>query len=183
LGRGVIELIGVNGADQADVVGDFGQVREGFGDFHAALAVLGEFELRAHHGGVRADEGEPLTASDGGRQGLAVHPGEFRLGVEKVEVAGGTGHEEVDDGFGFARIVRLPGLHWIDGSGSGVGEGAFGKEAGEGDLAEADPAIAEEVAAGEIEAGIGQGVHGLEGIVLKGDVSGLEARWPHRLEA
>ena len=118
--------------------------------------MLGKFELGAHDGGIGADKGEPLTVSDGWGQRLAVHAGEFRLGVEEVQMAGGPGHEEVDHGFGFSRIVRLSGLHGIEGSGGGgVGEGAFGEEAGEGDFAKADTAVTEEVAAGEVEAGIG----------------------------
>ena len=138
--------------------------------------MLGEFELRAHDGGIGADKGEPLTVSDGWGQRLAVHAGEFRLGVEEVQMAGGPGHEEVDDGFGFSRIVRLSGLHGIEGSGGGggVGEGAFGEEAGEGDFAKADTAVTEEVAAGEVEAGIGgEAGHGGRGEGL----GGLGSQW------
>ncbi len=156
LGGGVVELVGVDGADKADIVGDGGEPGEGFGEFHAGLSMGGEFELGAHHGGIGADEGEALAVSDGWGQGFAVHAGEGGLGVKEVEMAGGAGHEEVDDGFGLAAEgawLGVEGVEGIEGGGGGIGE-----EAGEGDFAEADAAVAEEVAAVDVE---GRGaVHG-----------------------
>ena len=53
LGGRVIELVGFDGANDADVVDDFGKVREGLGEFGAGLAMPRELELGAEHRGVR----------------------------------------------------------------------------------------------------------------------------------
>ena len=101
----VVELVGVARADQADVVDDFRQMRQGLGEFEAALAVAGELELRPQHGGVGADEGVALTADDRRRERLAFHLGELRLVVEQIELARRAGHEQVDDGLRLAGEV------------------------------------------------------------------------------
>src|SRR6266581_4729775 len=40
---------------------------------------------------------------------LALEPGEYGFVIEKVELAWRAGHKEIDDVFGFARIVRQAG--------------------------------------------------------------------------
>ena len=93
-------------------------------------------------GGGGLNEGVALVADDGFGEGGAFEFGEVGFGVEEFELGGGTGHEEVDDGFGLG----------FDG-GSLRGQGAalkrVGEEGGCGDFAEADTAFTEEVAAGE----------------------------------
>ena len=83
--------------------------------------MAGKLELRAHDRGIGADEGQALACGDGSRQGFAVHFGQVRLEVEEVEMAGGTGHEEVDDGLGLAWKLRGMRGQWIDSGGEGLG--------------------------------------------------------------
>jgi hypothetical protein len=114
----VVELVRLHRLDDADVVGDGGEMREDVGDLGATLAVPGEGEARAEHGGVGADEGVALAADDRWREGLALELGELRLVVEEVELAGGAGHEQVNDGLGLALVMRRFGGEDVSGSGS-----------------------------------------------------------------
>ena len=137
----------------ADVVDDLGQVRQHLRELGAALAVPGELEPRPEHGRVGADERIALTADDRGRQRLAFEPGQRGLVVEQVELAGCAGHEQVDDALRLGGEVRRSRRQRImaDARG-GRAERArrerIGQQAGQGDLADADAALPEEMAAG-----------------------------------
>ena len=104
--------------------------------------------MRAKDGGIGLDEGVALVADDGFGKGRAFEFGEVGFGVEEFELGGGSGHEEVNDGFGAGFDLRG---FWFVGTGSEV----IGEEGGGGDLAEANAAFAEEVAAGEWGGGHG----------------------------
>ena len=113
-----------------------------------------ELETGAEHGGVGADERIALSVDDRGREWLAFELRELGLVVEELELRRRTGHEEVDDRLGFRGVVGQAGAH----AGAGGGElahRAVGDEGGEGDLADADAAILEEVATGDVGAGHG----------------------------
>jgi hypothetical protein len=99
----VVELIGVDGLDEAELIHDLCQVRHHFRNLSAALAVLREFESRAEHGRVGADEGVALAHDDRGRNGLAFELGQLGLVVEEVELGRRAGHEQVDDALGLGR--------------------------------------------------------------------------------
>ena len=113
LGGGVIELVGVYGFDDSEVVDDAAEIGEHLGEFGSGLAMLFEFEGGGHHGGVLIDEGVALSFEDGFGHAAAVVFGEERFVIEEVELAGGTGHEEVDDAFGFGSVVGGSGCHRI----------------------------------------------------------------------
>ena len=72
-------------------------MREQFRKFHAALAVLAEAEARPHQPrGFFLDKSEPDLFEQGLGHRLPVLFGQRRLGVEKIDMAGGSGHENED---------------------------------------------------------------------------------------
>jgi hypothetical protein len=153
----MVELLGVAGLDDAQFIGDARQVREHLRQFCAGLAVPRELEARGHDRGVSLDEGVALVFDDIGGDGLAVVLREGGLVIEQVELRGRAGHEEVDDAFGFWREVRVARCEGIlgrrrwkmeDGRWRCGGEGSVAEEQRcEGDFADADAALREEVAA------------------------------------
>ena len=103
----MVELVGVDRLDEADVIDHVRQVRQHLRQFRSALSVFGELEARPEDGGVGADEGVALAADDRGRQRLAFELRQLRLVIEQIELAGGAGHEQVNDALGLRREVRL----------------------------------------------------------------------------
>ena len=73
-----------------------------------------ELELRTHDRCIGANEREPLAFGHRGRKRLAVHFGEGWFVVEEFQMARSTGHEQVDDGFGFAWKVGIARSQRID---------------------------------------------------------------------
>ena len=138
LGGGVVEGLGVHGADEGDVVGLRADVGEDFGHLDAGLAVFLELELGAEEGVFGIDEGGAVVLEEFGGGLGAVEAGEVGFVVEEVEVAGGAAHEEEDDVLGFGGL-------WGGLGGEGIGEvggvGFPGEEGGEGDGAEAEAAV------------------------------------------
>ena len=98
---------------------------------------------------ARVHEGEPFPLDEGGRDGLAVELDEARLVVEKIELAGATGHEKEDDVLGLGGEHGAAGRHGIR-RGSGGGEPAFAEHRSEGDTAEAHRAATEKMTAREV---------------------------------
>ena len=98
----VVDRGGGGGVDEGEFVSDGAEVGEDFGEPHAALAMLVEFE----HGGC--DEffasfghgGHALAVGDGVGEDFFEAFVELGLVVEEIELAGGSGHEEKDDAFG-----------------------------------------------------------------------------------
>ncbi len=133
---GVIEGLGVHGADDGDVVCVGANVREDVGHFGAGLTVFLEFEFWPEEIVLGVDKGGLVVLEEfGGRFG-AIEPGEFGFVVEEIEVAGGSAHEEVDDVFSLSPEVGILGRHGIKVPGIGAGfEGC------EGDGAEAEAAV------------------------------------------
>ncbi len=105
--RVVVDRLGHHGPDDADLVGDAPDVREELADLLARLAELLERVLRRE-----ALERLPLELRDrhprrerAGHR-LAVHLGELRLVVERLQVRRPAGHAEEDDPFRLRREVR-----------------------------------------------------------------------------
>jgi len=97
----VVELGRSQAANQQQVVGDTAEMRKKLREFHTALAMLAEAEARPKQpGGVLLDEGEADFLEQGFGHRLPVLPGEHWLGVEQVDMAGGTGHEDEDAALG-----------------------------------------------------------------------------------
>ena len=103
----MIELRRVAGADDRDVVGDRGEVRQQLRQLGAGLAVLAERERRAEQTRRPFDEREPLPFRDEFRGDLlAVVLLQRRLAVEQVELRRRARHEEIDDVLRLRREVR-----------------------------------------------------------------------------
>jgi hypothetical protein len=131
LGGSVIELFGVEGFDETEVIGNSLEMREEVGDFEPGLTALFEGELVVFRGtkeiGLFADEGELFAFEELVGAELAGAFLEFWFEVEEVEVGGGSDHVDVDDAFGLGGVVEAE-------FGKGVGFGAEGfllEEAGE----------------------------------------------------
>ena len=141
----VVEGVGDHRFHDGDVVDDLGEVRQQFGDFGAALAVLFELEFRAEQLGIGIDERGAIAFQEFGRRKSAVEFGELRLVVEKFKMAGRAGHEEEDD------VLRLGGKRRFLGreriASGRIGQAGFGEQIGERHAADTDAAFFKEPAA------------------------------------
>ena len=103
----VVDLLGLKGADDAEVVGDRADVREDVGEFHARLAPLLEFEGATTGLEDRILElGDLLTLGERFRERLVVEFLEDWFVVEELQVGRTAGHAEEDDSLGLHRQVR-----------------------------------------------------------------------------
>ena len=110
----MVELVGVHRADDGQLVGDGGEIRQQFGHFDARLAVFGELVRRAEHLRHALDEREPLLLEERFGAGLAVQLLQLRLVVEQFELRRRAGHVQVDDVLGLGGEVRRLGGERID---------------------------------------------------------------------
>ena len=126
LARRVVEGVGDHGFDDGDVVHNFGEVWEEFGDFGAALTVLLKFELWTEKSGIGIDEGGAIAFQEFGRWESAIELSQLRLVVKEFEMTGSTGHEKKDDVFGFGGEWRFFGSERI--TFGSIGETGFGQQ-------------------------------------------------------
>jgi hypothetical protein len=143
--------VGVHRANHADVVDAVPHVREDLADFDPALAPLPKRERRLERG-ARATLGLQVQ-----RHRLAVHPRQFGLGVERVDLRGPAIQEDVDDPLGPGLKLRCLGQERIDraiGPADGSGEQArIGHESAQGERAETHRRAAEQLAARQEQVG------------------------------
>ena len=103
----VVDRFGHHRADNADLVGDGGDVGEDRADLLAARAAASERML-----GREADELLALELGDGHAlgerlgHGLAMHPGQVGLRVQGLQVRRAAGHVEIDDPLGLGGQVE-----------------------------------------------------------------------------
>ena len=110
----VVELIGVHGSHEQEIVGALGEVGQQVAEFHARLAVSGELAWGAHeYGGLFFDERESDVLGERFWEGLAVEFVEFWFGVVEVQLAGCSLHEDEDAVLRFRREVRLARSEWV----------------------------------------------------------------------
>ena len=107
----MVDRFSMERAHPADVIGIFREEGQEVGVHpHAALATLGEVELRRCDGEARLTAGhggETLTIADAGWQvfvKVGLHAG---LVVEQVQLRRPATHDERDDSLGLRREVRL----------------------------------------------------------------------------
>ncbi len=136
----VVGDIGVHGADDGEVIGAFADVGEEFTDLEAGLAVALEGE-----GGTEGGAGFAFCF-EVEREFLAVPAGEFRFGVEGIDVGDAAIGEDMDDAFGFG--WKVGGFGGEGGGWAGGESGGIGEEA-EAEGSETEAAALEELAAGE----------------------------------
>ena len=101
----VVELVGFTGTHQGDVIHNAACMRQHFGEFHAGLAVFSKRELRTKNCGIGADKCITLAADHGRGERFSFEFCEFRFWVEKLQLRGGAGHEQLNDGLGFSRVM------------------------------------------------------------------------------
>ena len=104
----VIDRVGVERADDADVVGaGLAELGPDFGNRLARLAPLLERVLRAEAVELCALElGDLLAVRDRLGHRLAVQFGEFWLVIKGIEMCHAAGHVEPDDPLGFGRVME-----------------------------------------------------------------------------
>ena len=90
----MIGHVGVNATDHARLVGHATQVADVVGVLDARLAVVLKCPWRGEDPGTALDQGVLETGQERRRNGLAVEFPHRRLGIEKIQLAGGTGHED-----------------------------------------------------------------------------------------
>ena len=98
----MIDPIAPAGPDQADIVGHFRNIRVPVRDPHARLTMLGKLPLTWHQS-ISAHTHGRKNRSDTFRKWFASPTFQSRLGVEQVDVAGATFHEQKDDTFRLGR--------------------------------------------------------------------------------
>src|SRR5436190_8608248 len=147
----MIELRGMHRPDQRDVICTSGDVRQQIGNLHAALAVLAEHPLRAHHRGrVLLQERELRISHDGRRQGLAVILIEQGFRIEEVHLAGAALQEDEDATLSRRREMRFARgqrVRWKAGFRIRGEQAVLSEESGEREATEPTRAGGEEIAA------------------------------------
>ena len=119
----MVDGVGVDGADDGEVIDELGGPREEFADPGAVLAVLGEFENRRRDGEFRlaaGHRGDALAGADGVGELDVELGGEPRFVVEGVELRRPAVHVEVDDALGGGRKMRQAGEWRVDAGLGGV---------------------------------------------------------------
>ena len=106
LRRGMVELVGAHGLDDAEIVDLLFQVRQPVGDPGAALSRLVKGKLRAQQFGHAADEGKALSLQKRSRTILAMKLLQFGLVVEQFQLAGRAAHVQIDNPLGAAAELR-----------------------------------------------------------------------------
>ena len=107
--RAVVDRLGVHRADEAQVIGDAGNVRQHVADLDAALAARRKLERRPDQRQrrlVAGHRGEPLAPPDRLRQLGAMLFDQRRLGIEQVELRRAAALEQINDALGLGREVR-----------------------------------------------------------------------------
>ena len=108
LGRGVVDLFGDHGIDDAHVVGMLGHPRYDFAHPLAGLAMAGKLPGRSEHHGPTFDERKPFAIKDLVRTRLQVMLDQRRLPVKKILLRRRSAHVQVDDPLGFGGMMRRP---------------------------------------------------------------------------
>jgi len=110
LGGGVVELVGMQGLQEAEFVGDSLEVREEVGEGKPGLAAVPEsilFVFRgAEEGGLFADEGEFGEVKELVRAELPGALLQLGFKVEEIKVGGGSDEVNVDNALGLGRVVK-----------------------------------------------------------------------------
>ena len=103
---GVVDGLGEHGADDADIIGDLGNVLEHLADLLAGCSMAVELEVGGPAGEFLSLElGDGLPLGEGSRHGLAVECREFRLVVESFQVGWSPSHVKEDDSLDARTVV------------------------------------------------------------------------------
>ena len=156
LRRSVVEVLGLQGVDQGQVVHDACHVREDLGHPDSRLAVSTKVALRAEQLGPLLGEllheCEALAVQEGVRGRLAVEFPELGTPEPSLELAGSARHEQVYDTLGLGREMRPFGCQ--EALRNGVGrcmQPGRAEQVSERQTAQAHEALAEEVTPGGVQ--------------------------------
>jgi hypothetical protein len=155
---GVIELLGVEGFDEAELIGHSLEVGEKVGKFDAGVPTFfeGVFVVlgSAEEVGLFADEGELFAFKKFVGAELSAAFLEFGFEIEEVEVGGGSDHVDVDDALRFGGVMKAEFGERI----RAVGKAILLQHGGKGGAAEAEAGLLEK----ETTSGVkGRGHEGL----------------------
>src|SRR5262245_14679650 len=109
----MVDLLGIHGANHADVIGAGPQVRHPLGKLYSTLPVTSELARAGPDLGRGLDEGQIQTFRHRLWQRLALpllHP---RLRIEQVELAWPALHKQEDYVLSLGHEMRCPGLQRI----------------------------------------------------------------------
>src|SRR5262245_39752564 len=109
----MIELIGMNSANDTGLVYDPGKMRQEFADPLPALATTIEPELRRQNFRHALDESEPFALEKRWRTILHMQLVQFRLMIEEIKLRWRSRHVEVNDVLCLRREHRLFGCERI----------------------------------------------------------------------
>ena len=127
----MVELLGVHGADEANVIGDGANVGQQIGKLHAAFAVTLPRPGRrpAEERSLRLQEGKANSFVEGFGQMFAIPLNQLRLGVKQIELAGSPRHENENARLCLRSEMRSAWCERIDvGGGNLTGQNAILRE-------------------------------------------------------
>ena len=105
----VIDGFRVHAADHTNFIGDFLRVRQNVADRHARISALGEIGERSRHRQralIATHRRKTLVANDRLRQGLAVALAQQWLVIERFQVRGTAGLEQIDHALDLGEVMR-----------------------------------------------------------------------------
>lgn len=141
----VVDLVGRHRADDAQVVGSLGGVRQEFGELDAALSMAVESTRTGPDLRVGPDEGQFQFLRRGIGKRLSVPSLHLRLGIQQIQLAGAARLEEEDYILGGRPIVGVAHSERI---GFGPEEPVVCQQVGERDGAQAASGFLKEAPAG-----------------------------------
>ena len=106
LRRGVVELVGVHGLDEAEVICHLVHVRDGIRHPDAVFPVLLEGARAAHELGGATGEGKHLALEKGVRAFLTVPFDQLGFVVKHIKVRRGAGEVQVNHAFRLGCVMR-----------------------------------------------------------------------------
>ncbi len=109
----MIECVRLHRAHNGDVIDYLCHVWQQFRQLCRALTVLGEFELGTQKCSIGFNECGAIALNQIGRWPRTVAFCEFGLVVKHLQLAGSSGHEQIDDSFDFAGKMRLLRSKWV----------------------------------------------------------------------
>ena len=103
----MVDCLGVHGPDNAEVIGDFGNVFKDSTDFLPGVSVFLKREIGGFTGQFLALQlGNGLTFGEGFGHGLTIQFPEFGFVIKGLEMGGTSCHVEEDDPFDFRGCVK-----------------------------------------------------------------------------
>src|SRR5262245_40598575 len=140
----MVEAVRIERVNDAQVVSTRGHVGQPVANPEPSFAVLSPLALAGHDRRVLLAHGQNHRLERSWER-LARELFQFRLWIERIDVAGATFQKNEDDAFGFGREVGT--------RATGVGGGIAREKAGQRNRPETGAGLGEHVATGEVDRG------------------------------